>query len=124
MKKILMFVLLGSLGGWAASEMLTSQSSPDRTIFVSADLTRSAYLGLSVYPKKGTALHQVHPVRAGHLQETFPLDTSYVGGTYEVALWDRQVPRSKCKTKDCAWCKANGFHMEGMRSYSSGVVGR
>lgn len=81
----------------------------------------SGWLGMSAYSKKSQKiyLHQVRYVHRGNLSETFSLGPDYSQGTYEMALWQTRVPERDCKTK-CSWCKANGYHMEGLRAYTSG----
>lgn len=107
----------------ASSEFLSSFSSADRVITVTGVADRPGWLGISAYPKRGASFSQVRYVAKGNLREKFTLPRQYQDGTYEVALWDRRVNRAVCKTS-CNWCKLNGFHMEGMRGYGSGTVGR
>ena len=108
-----------------SSEAIYASAGRDRTVHVTGTLERGAWLGLSAYPKQGAGYHSVRQVGGGQLREDFYLSGRYAGGTFEVAVWERKVSRSSCKTKGgCSWCHLNGFHMEGMRSYSSGVVGR
>lgn len=123
------FILALALAGsaWALTDTLSSYAGFDATVKVTGTANGPAYLGMSAYPasKSGKAYHQVRYLSSGTFQQTFALTSSYKGGSYEVALWNKKVERSRCTTSGgCSWCKLNGFHMEGMRSYSSGVISR
>lgn len=109
--------------GAVSTEFLSSFSSRERVVTVTGVADRPGWLGISAYPKGGAAFSLVRYVPKGNVREKFSLPRQYQDATYEVALWDSRVNRSVCKTR-CTWCKANGFHMEGMRGYASGTVGR
>ena len=124
-KIILTLALAGS--AWALSDTLSSYAGFDASVQVTGTANGPAYLGFSAYPagKNGKAYHQVRYLSAGTFQQTFTMSSSYKGGTYEVALWNKKVDRNSCSTSGgCSWCKLNGFHMDGMRKYSSGSIHR
>lgn len=107
-------------------ESVRSRSDSATSVTVTGNTERTGWLGLSAYPVKtsGKAYHTVIFVPKGSWQERLALAGSFAGGTYEVALWEQKVLRSRCRTAGCKWCPVNGYHMDGLRSYSSGKVGR
>lgn len=117
-------VLVSALSGAAATREILSAYSPDQSSITEAGTAdHEGWLGLSVYPKRGKTYSVIRYVHCGTLDQTFSVSSSYAGGTFEVALWEKRVPRSACKSQ-CSWCAANGCHMEGLRAYGSGLVGR
>lgn len=124
-KWILTLALAGT--AWALTDSLSTYAGFDASVQVTGTANGPAYLGFSAYPasKSGKAYHQVRYLSSGTFQQTFSLASSYKGGSYEVALWNKKVERSQCSTSGgCSWCKLNGFHMDGMRKYSSGSISR
>ena len=119
-------LLLVAGAGAASKETITSKSESATSVTVVGSTERGGWLGLSAYPAGGTgkSYHTVIFVRQGSWQERLSLGSSFAGGTYEVALWEQKVPRSSCRTAGCKWCPVNGYHMDGLRSYSYGKVGR
>ena len=108
-----------------SQEFITSKSESPTSVTVTGSTERPGWLGLTAYPAgSGKAYSTVVYVRQGQLMERLALAGSFRGGTYEVALWDRKVPKSSCHTKGCKWCPINGYHMDGLRAYSSGKVGQ
>lgn len=119
-------VLLVITGAVAAGrEFLTSRSESATSVTVNGTTERDGWLGLSAYTadQRGKPYHTVIYVRKGSWTERLSLSKIYAGGTYEVALWESKVPKSSCKLAGCKYCPVNGFHMDGMRSYSYGKVG-
>jgi hypothetical protein len=110
----------------ATRESLISKSESPTSVTVVGTTDRAGWLGLSAYPAGagGKSYHTVVFVPQGRWQERLALAGSFAGGSYEVALWEQKVPRSSCRTAGCKWCPINGYHMDGLRSYSSGKVGR
>ncbi|MBN9415861.1 hypothetical protein ABS71_03300 [bacterium SCN 62-11] len=121
------WVLLLGCSAWAATkEFLTGRSENSASVTVTGYADHSGWLGITVTPTSDRypARSQVIYVRQGNWQQTFPLGSNCSNAKYEVALWESKVAPSQCKTKDCKWCKANGYHMDGLRSYASGTVAR
>lgn len=121
----LFLVLILAWSAWAANkELITGRSDSSSSVTVIGSSDHGGWLGITVYPvsDRYPARSQVTYVRQGNWQQTFPLGTSYSNAKYEVALWESKVLRSQCTSKDCKWCKANGYHMDGLRSYASGTV--
>ena len=120
-----LLVLLLAVSAWAATkEFITGRSENSSTVTVTGYSDHGGWLGITVYPTSDRypARSQVTYVRQGNWQQSFPLGTSFSNAKYEVALWENKVTRSQCTTKDCKWCKANGYHMETLRAYASGTV--
>jgi len=113
------------LSGWAVSkEYLTSRSATPSSVTVTGNSDHSGWLGITVYSSNDRIPNQsqVTFVRQGSWTQNFVLSGSCANSKYDVALWETKVARGQCKTADCKWCKANGFHMEGLRSFASGQV--
>lgn len=122
-----LWVLALSASVWAATkEFVTGSSANSSSLAVSGYSDHGGWLGMTVTPTNDRypARSQVVYVRQGNWQQAFPLGSNCAGAKYEVALWETKLARSQCKTKDCKWCQANGYHMEGLRSYTSGTVAR
>lgn len=123
---VLAGVLLVATGAAAAGrEFLTSHSDSATSVTVNGTAEKDGWLGMSAYTAdgRGKPYSTVVYVRKGTWTERLSLARSYAGGTYEVALWESKVPKSSCKTPGCKWCPVNGFHMDGLRSYTYGKVG-
>ncbi|MFN8606149.1 MAG: hypothetical protein U0931_01365 [Vulcanimicrobiota bacterium] len=121
----LLVIMALMASAWAATkEFITGRSDNSSTVTVTGYSDHSGWLGITVYPvnDRMAARSQVTFVRQGNWSQTFPLGTSYSGAKYEVALWETKISRGQCTSKDCKWCKANGYHMDGLRSYASGTV--
>jgi hypothetical protein len=119
-------IVLALGAGAAGRESLVGRSDSPTSVTAYATTEKPGYLGFSAYPANttGKAYHTIIPVKAGSWQERLSLSSSFAGGTYELALWDRQVSRAQCRTSGCKWCPVNGYHMDGLRSYTYGKVGR
>ena len=119
-------VLLGGCAWAATKEFLTGRSENSSSVTVTGYSDHGGWLGLTVTPvnDRFPARSQVTYVRQGNWQQTFPVGSNGSGGKYEVALWETKVAAAQCKTKECKWCQANGYHMDGLRSYASGTVAR
>lgn len=120
---ILMLACL-SAAGWAAGKEYLNARAGSEGISVTGVADHNGWLGVSVYSpnSKVKAFHMVRYVHQGTLAEVFPVSREYLNGSFEVALWEKRVPQSSCGSSPCSWCKVNGFHMNGMRSYTSGTV--
>lgn len=85
-----------------------------------------AWVGCSLYPKGVRDLINQGSHTAAHVASTFSqawkVPAGFEGGTYEVVLWTRRVPKSQCKLHNDPWCRRNGFHMEGMLVYRTGYL--
>lgn len=120
-----LLVLAVCLSGWAVSkEYLTTRSLTPSSVTVTGNSDHSGWLGITVYSVNDRVPNQsqVTFVRQGSWTQSFALSGSCANSKYDVALWETKVPRSQCKTADCKWCRANGFHMEGLRTLTSGQV--
>lgn len=88
---------------------------------------KEAWLGISFYPKSAKdyvkeAEHKIEPLKEGDFYKAPFIDSRFIGGTYEVALWSKKVERKDCTIQGCQWCKKNGFHMEGRLDYKWGSI--
>ncbi|MEW6282208.1 MAG: M23 family metallopeptidase, partial [Candidatus Eremiobacterota bacterium] len=82
------------------------------------------FLGISLYPPgKTEGKHAVRKVDGGTFSSRQTIGSQFRGGTYEVALWQKRVPRNACTVQNCAWCRRNGFHMDGLLLYRTGQIG-
>lgn len=120
---LLMVTLVVS--GWAVTkEFITGRSDNSSSVTVTGYSDHSGWLGITITPTNDriSPRSQVTFVRQGNWSQAFPLGASYSGAKYEVALWESKISRSQCTIKDCKWCKANGYHMDGLRSYAAGTV--
>ena len=124
MRKFFLVLVLAASAWAATKEFITGRSDNSSSVTVTGYSDHGGWLGITIYPvsDRYPARSQVTYVRQGNWQQTFPLGTSYSNAKYEVALWETKVARAQCTSKDCKWCKANGYHMDGLRSYASGTV--
>lgn len=44
------------------------------------------------------------------------------GGTWEVSLWMKKVPREECPGGGCATCRRDGYHLEGLVLSRTGAI--
>ncbi|MBI3270022.1 MAG: hypothetical protein HYZ53_13430 [Planctomycetes bacterium] len=100
---------------------------PTRLV-VTGDAPASVWLGRSLYPKSMSnpakdGDHALVPVGRGPFLESFPVGTSFQGGSFEVALWRRKVDKRDCRTPGgCPTCRAVGYHVEGQLGYRAGKL--
>ncbi len=122
MKKLaLILLLLCGIAVAANTRETLSARLTTTSLTVTGKADKQGWIGVSVYgPNDKVGWHQVRKIKAGPINEVFRVSLS-PGGKYEMALWETRVPRASCATK-CAWCKLNGFHMEGLRAYHSGGI--
>lgn len=72
------------------------------------------WLGLSFYPQSGTPWHQLIPLSSsGTFTKRMTIWNRFLGGRYEVALWDRKVYATECHNPNCLYCAKYGYHLEG-----------
>lgn len=123
MRKLVLILLLTGLAMAATNKETLSARLTTTSLTVSGNADKQGWIGVSVYgPNDKIGWHQVRKVQAGTLNEVFRISLSS-GGRYEMALWTTRVARANCSTK-CAWCKLNGYHMEGLRAYHSAQITR
>lgn len=96
-------------------------------LVVYGETKQKLYMGISYYPyntkdvvNQGT--HKLYQLGVGEFINSFKIDKKFLGGSFEVALWQKKVLRKFCKIKNCKWCKRNGYHMEGLIAYKSGYI--
>ena len=124
MRRFLLVLVLAMSAGAVTKEFITGRSDNSSSVTVTGYSDHGGWLGITVYPTSDRypARSQTTYVRQGNWQQTFPLGISFANAKYEVALWETKVVRTQCTTRDCKWCKANGYHMDTLRAYASGTV--
>ncbi|NOZ08314.1 MAG: hypothetical protein GXO91_05500 [FCB group bacterium] len=87
------------------------------------------WLGISLYPyntrdpeEDGT--HRTVRITDHLISMEIPIEEKFLDGSFEVALWEKQVDKVDCTLDYCYWCKRFGRHSEGMLAYSSGLLTR
>lgn len=124
MKKVtLLALLLCGMALAATTREVLSARLTTASLTITGKAEKAGWLGVSVYgPNDKVGWHQVRKIGPGPINQTFRVSLT-PGGKYEMALWDSRVQRASCQTK-CTWCKLNGYHMETLRAYHSGVITR
>lgn len=111
-------VALSADSGWPTRILVSGTVSPD-----------IAWLGQSFYSygvtdpiKQGK--HTITELKKGAFNRELLVDPKALDGSFEVALWGKKVLKEACRNKDCYWCKTNGFHLEDLLVYKSGLLTR
>jgi hypothetical protein len=99
---------------------------PAKLSFDAKSDRKKLWLGVSLYTKGFS-----DPLKEGeHFQIELNSDRNdksvnvgqkFLGGSFEAALWGKKVPRADCTIPNCYWCARNGFHLDEMLLYKSGV---
>lgn len=99
---------------------------PTKLTFDAKSDRKKLWLGVSLYPKTFN-----DPLKEGeHFQielnsdrtgKTVRVGPKFVGGSFEAALWGKKVPRADCSIPQCYWCAKNGFHLDDLLYYTSGI---
>lgn len=83
------------------------------------------YLGFTWMTPSGEIDKEVVKVKGNFTKRyTVPLmriDKNNMSCDYVSRLWNKKVPKRKCKRGPCRWCNINGYHMEGPGSSVSGT---
>ena len=86
-----------------------------------------AWLGISLYPvntenAETDGTHKVIRLEQGSFHQEFNISGDFMNGSYEAAIWKKQVDKVDCTLDYCYWCKKNGSHLEDLHAYSSGLL--
>ncbi len=85
------------------------------------------WLGISMYPY-GTidyntyGNHEQLHLAKGSFSKVINVEQSMLGGSFEAALWGKKVDKIDCVLDYCHWCKTNGFHLDDLLVYKSGLL--
>ncbi len=99
-------------------------------LHISGDCPQNtAWVGISMYPYAFIdpildGDHSVEEVSEGPFEINISLDNRFLGGSFEVALWGTKVDKVDCTIDDCYWCEVNGFHLDDLLVYKSGLLTR
>ncbi len=111
-------IIVDARTGWPVKLLVTGYAPPD-----------VAWLGISLYPyntrdpeEDGT--HRTIRITDHKISTEIPIEENFFNGSFEVALWEKQVNKVDCTLDYCYWCKRFGSHLEGMLAYSSGLLTR
>jgi len=88
-----------------------------------------AWLGISLYPYNAQSLeedgtHQTIRITDHIISEEINVENQFLDGSFEAALWEKQVDKVDCTLDYCYWCKRYSHHLEGVLAYSSGLLTR
>ncbi len=100
---------------------------PTKLTFDVKTARKKVWLGVSLYPasfkdalREGD--HQQIELNGETLGKMVKVGKKFSGGTFEAAVWGKKVMKSECKIEDCYWCAKNGFHLDELLAYKSGVL--
>ncbi|NQU68255.1 MAG: hypothetical protein HQ510_09965 [Candidatus Marinimicrobia bacterium] len=87
----------------------------------------NAWLGISFYPyntqnPETDGTHQIIQITDHSISKEIDVDQIFLDGSFEIALWEKRVDKVDCTLDYCFWCKANGFHLDGLLVYKSGLL--
>ena len=111
-------VLINSDHGW-----------PTRIIVSGTCHLEKAWLGMSMYPYGVLdyitgGRHSFIELKKGDFRHEIQVDANLLGGSFEFAIWGKKVDKVDCNKDYCYWCKMNGYHVEDLLSYKSGLLSR
>lgn len=90
---------------------------------VSIDGARNGqWLGVTIYPPSGNnPQNRIFPLKEGSTSAEVELPSAIMGGTYEVAVWDRKISKEQCLPTDTI-CQQMGYRFEGLDTYMWGRI--
>ena len=135
MKKILILIstllFFGATNQTASLEcalLVNTDNGIPIELQISGATEDDVFLGVSMYPYGVVDLlaegaHLMNSIGSGDFFEAVKIeDSNLIGGSFEVALWGKKVPKIDCTIDDCYWCDKNGFHVEELLSYKTGYL--
>ncbi len=85
------------------------------------------WMGLSLYPyatasPETDGKHTTMQLSEGEIYHEISVDSSFLDGSFEAALWGKKVNKVDCTLEYCYWCKVNGYHLDDLQAYKSGLL--
>jgi hypothetical protein len=126
--------------GTAQSDMMANLGSLNVEIVVGADYgwpTRliirgrvnqpKAWLGLSFYPYNVDdavtgGSHRFIELEEGSFSHEIPIESQFLGGSFESALWATRVDKVDSTEEYSYWDKMFGYHVDDLIAYKSGLL--
>jgi len=102
---------------------------PTRIIITGYNPRATIWLGMSLYPYLVKdpitgGHHSFKELPHGEFHNEIPIDSTFWGGSFELGLWGKKVPKVDCTIDQCYWCKKFGFHVDESLAYKSGLLTR
>ena len=135
MKRLLLILSIFLTASFSKDEL-----SLDVNIVIDADtgwpikVTVSGYspydqiwMGTSLYPfntetPETDGIHDIKIVHEGIIEHEVSIQPILLDGSFEIAIWGEKVPKVDCTLEYCHWCKVNGFHLDDLLIYQSGLL--
>lgn len=132
---ILSVLAAGAASSWQGDSTLKAEIVIDAatgwptSVQVGGSAAKDAWLGVSLYSATVVnpvteGKHVAVPVKKGEFRMQFPVDSTFFGGSFEVASWEKRVDKTQCRLDYCHFCKTLGGHLEGLVQYRSGLLTR
>ena len=102
--------------GWPVKVMVSGYSPHDQI-----------WMGSSRYPfnaeiPETDGIHDIIIIYEGIIEYEVSIKPILLDGSFEIAIWGTKVPKVDCTLEYCHWCKVNGFHLDNLLIYKTGLL--